>query len=333
MIIRKRLVDIETQSVAWEVAWRQEGHWYTRVIDRGHAADNRKLLELAQFGCTVHSNNSAAVIQFLADFEAANLDVLPVEHSAGTMGWHEVNGGLLFVCGRDVITSPQQDTLVHIRYRGADAGEEQLASGFHASGTFDAWRTAISELRPFPRVKIALFASAAAPLLSRLGAPNFTLSYAAPTSLGKTTTLAIAASMWGCPSDCAPAAAMFTWDATRVFIERFFACLGSLPGIVDDTKLAKVPHDVTQTIYDVRSGRGRNRGSLDGLRVSRGFRTLLITSGEVPISSFSEEGGIARVVIRDWQRALRRAEPANCGADQRVDAPDLCQLRSRRTAT
>jgi putative DNA primase/helicase len=126
------------------------------------------------------------------------------------------------------------------------------------------------------------------------------VSFSGETSVGKTTALRLAASVWGCPDEGSRAAAIFTWDATRVWIERALAILRAVPLIIDDTKRALNPQDVAQIIYDVASSCGRRRGSPLGTSGSGTWRTLMITSGESPLTSFSEDGGTRARVIDLW---------------------------------
>jgi putative DNA primase/helicase len=133
-----------------------------------------------------------------------------------------------------------------------------------------------------------------------LGTPNYVVSYAGPTSQGKTTALRAAASCFGCPDERSPSAAIATWDSTRVWLERASAVQNDLPLIVDDTKRASRPADIAQLIYDVSSGRSRGRGSIEGMRGTDTFRTVMLASGEAPLTSFSQDGGTRARVLELW---------------------------------
>src|SRR5262249_9142027 len=123
--------------------------------------------------------------------------------------------------------------------------------------------------------------------------------FSGPTSQGKTTTLRLAASCWGCPDETQQSAALGTWDSTRVWIERHSNVLHNIPLILDDTKRAR-RNQVGQTLYDVANGRGRGRGSVKGTQASGTWQTLLISSGEAPITSFTEDGGTRARVLVVW---------------------------------
>jgi hypothetical protein len=53
-------------------------------------------------------------------------------------------------------------------------------------------------------------------------------------------------------------------------------------------------------VYDVAAGRGRGRGSLSGTRHSDTFGTILLTSGEEPTTSFTNDGGTRARVVELW---------------------------------
>lgn len=258
---------------------------------------------LATYGAPVTSNNAPDVVAYLADFEAANLTVLPRDNVAHKFGWMDstptAKAG--FLCGHQLIRPDSVASDDHRTvFQGRDDGDRQRADAFSSQGTFDGWREAIRPIEGFPRVRLAIYAALATPLLAVAHAVNFILSYSGVTSSGKTTALRSSASVWGCPDERSPAAAINTWDATRVAIERVCALQDGLPLIVDDTKRASRREDVVTVLYDVASGQGRNRESVDGLRRSDSFGTIMICSGEEPITSFSQDGGTRARTIELW---------------------------------
>jgi hypothetical protein len=196
--------------------------------------------------------------------------------------------------------SPEQWPEGLICFRGADTGDEQLAAGFHGSGTFEGWQDAIAPVVHYPRVQLAVYGALCAPTLKVLGASNFIIDLSYQTSTGKSITLRAGASCWGNPDERAPEAALGTWDATRVWIERASASLNNLPLILDDTKRARYPANVGQTLYDVASGRGRGRGSKRGIGQVGNWSTVLLSTGEQPATSFTEDGGTRARTLVLW---------------------------------
>lgn len=322
VIVATRLHDVAEGTEAMRLAWTRDGHWKRHDVERAVAANGRSIVDLAGRGLPVTSNNAKDLVQYLADFEAENLSVLPISQVSRQMGWQGHGGVDGFLWGHTLITAA---TPVHgeplaatpdgagqgaITFHGADDGDEQLAGGFRASGTFEGWRQAVAIAAHYPRIRLAIFAALAPPVLALLDSPNFGLDYAGETSRGKTTTLRVAASAWGSPDERSPAAALSTWDATRVWIERASAVLNNLPLILDDTKRAKKRQDVAQTLYDVASGRGRGRGSPRGMARAGTWTTVLISSGEAPATGFTEDGGTRARVLTLWGSPFGQADAA-----------------------
>jgi len=147
---------------------------------------------------------------------------------------------------------------------------------------------------------LALYAALVPPLMAFLPTlPNFIVDYCGPTSEGKTTTLRFAASAWGCPDERS-GGLIRSWDATRVWIERTAALLGHLPLFLDDTKRARRREEVARVLYDLANGLGRGRGSITGPRDLGRWRTVLLTTGEAPATSFTNDGGTRARTLSLW---------------------------------
>lgn len=202
----------------------------------------------------------------------------------------------------------------------ADRGDAQLADGYHAAGTIEGWLEAIRPIAAYPRVQLLLYASFAASLIMPLGAPNFVVDTAYATTSGKTTALRVAASVWGRP-DAAGAGTMWTWEATPVWIERTATVINSMPLILDDTKLARRPADVARTLYMFASGAGRGRGSKTGIDVTRHFRSVMISSGEAPITSFTQDGGTRARTLSMWGSPFEGPGSARTVAELNQELP------------
>jgi uncharacterized protein (DUF927 family) len=175
-------------------------------------------------------------------------------------------------------------------------GLEQLAKGWNSAGTWNDWIEAIRMIQPYPYMMIAIYASAAAPLLTVLRLPGFVVDFSGETSGGKTTALRLSASVWGKPADSYPTA-MYSWDATKVWIERTTGYLHNLPLILDETKRVRHPRMIRDVIYDFCQGQGRGRGSVDGTRSMSSWRSILISSGEGAATSFSQDAGTRARVL------------------------------------
>ncbi|MDP9472304.1 MAG: DUF927 domain-containing protein [Chloroflexota bacterium] len=333
IVVNGRLVDVNTDEESMRVAWQRDGRWREQTIGRAVVANARDLVGLASIGFPVNSRTSGDLVGYVAAYEAANIRHLPRARVSNQMGWQGSGGSLGFLVGRTLIrpggddegaidldqVAPENWQEDWVAFHGADTGDAQIADGFGPAGSVDDWIRAAHAASAYPRVAVAIYASLATPLLDVLGAPNFVIDWSFATSTGKTTTLRAAGSCWGNPSEQAAASVVGTWDATRVYIERASAVLNGLPLILDDTKRARNPKAVAQTIYDVVSGRGRGRGSPRGMRRSGTWATILLSTGEAPATSFTEDGGTRARVLTLWGPPFGRADATTAPVVQQID--------------
>lgn len=218
------------------------------------------------------------------------------------------------------LTKPETWGQDQVFFAPADTGDAQLADGYHEEGSYEGWLKAIALLPAYPRAQLLLYAAFAAPLIEVVGAPNFIVDTSYTTSSGKTTALKVAASVWGKP-DTAGGGVMWTWEATPVWIERVATVINGHPLILDDTKLARRPTDVARTLYMFASGAGRGRGSKSGIDVTRHFRSIMISSGEAPITSFTQDGGTRARTLSLWGSPFEGPGSARAVAELNQELP------------
>ena len=333
-----RTVDVLTGEARRQLVWRGPAGWCSRIVPRRTLLDTSRIISLADLEAPVNSTNLVGVVTYLAEFEAENGHRLPAVDSTPRMGWQPGGGFLLpekYFATDDEASTPLRLT--------PPTGFESMAKGWLPQGTWDAWVEAMDLVVDYPHMYIAMYASVAAPLLSILGLSGFVVDFSGETSGGKTTALRFAASVWGRPSESYPTA-MFSWDATTVWIERTAGYLQNLPLILDETKRAKNNRMVRDTLYNFCQGQGRGRGSVDGTRHTASWCSVLLSSGEGAATSFSEDAGTrARVItlqgkplgsnpevggrISETSQAILEANHGHLG---RKVAEYLVRTRSRR---
>ena len=333
VVIAGRLANVNDGTEAMRLAWRRDSMWRQATINRDVIANARELVKVSGLGLPVTSGTSGDLVKYLAAYESVNLADMPRARVSHQLGWQGEQGSEGFLWGRTLI-KPDGSEAIEIdldsiapsdwqddwlAFRGDGDGDEQLAEGFVAVGSFEDWRNAVAVIADYPSVLIALYASLAAPLLEILGCQNFVVDWSHMTSTGKTTVLRLAASAWGSPDERTSAAAMQTWDVTRVWLERAAATLHSIPLILDDTKRARKADFVAQTIYDIVSGRGRGRGSPLGTRRTLTWRTVLLSSGEQRITDFSQDGGTRPRVLELWGVPFGRTDQQTGAVVQRLN--------------
>jgi putative DNA primase/helicase len=141
MVITRRFTEVDDDAEHVGVAWPRDGTWHEQIVPRTTVVDTRTVLKLAAFGAPVTSNTAKEVVQFLADFEAHNLEMLPRALAARQHGWQGEGGHHGFLWGQELFRQEapaarsMTDTTtaagnLEVVFRGADEGDDQLADGY-----------------------------------------------------------------------------------------------------------------------------------------------------------------------------------------------------------
>lgn len=195
------------------------------------------------------------------------------------IGWH----GTAFVLPNETI--------------GAGAGAEQvilqtstpLDHAFHISGTLEDWKTHIAApALGNSRLMIAIAAAFAAPLLGLTGEEGGGFHLRGSSSMGKSTALYVAGSVWG---GGGAGGFVKNWRATDNALE-------SISGLHNDAllcldELSQVePKAAGAAAYMLANGKGKARSGKDGqARRALEWRLIFISTGEIALADKIREGG------------------------------------------
>lgn len=305
--------NVDTGAESLRLTWTRRKAQREALVDRADALNERRITVLLPDGFPTSSVKAKALVGYLAAFESENEDILPVEHVSSRLGWQGENAADGFLWGHTLLEGAQP-----LRFRGVSDGDEQLAHGCHARGSYDGWCATLCGIEHHPCVLAMLYASFAAPLLSILEESNFVVELCGLTSRGKSTSLAVAASVWGRPNTRESRSVLRSWFSTSVGSEGICATSSTLPVFLDDTASLKDPEQVARFLYQFEAGREKQRGARDGgQRGARTWNTILLSTGEAPASSFTTRGGAST------RGLFLQADPFG------GDAPDLVtRLRS-----
>lgn len=274
--------DIATDKFRMDVAWFRDGEWARQGIERDHLLNARSITSLAAYGAPISSTNASEMVRFFEAFEASNVKLLVPKKSSERMGWV---GNDTFIFGSSTVGVPID--VVQI-----DANRKLIA-GVGCGGTWDGWCKVVDRhIKHRPLVMLGIYASVASLLLHVLDQPGFIVEWSGMTSRGKTTTLRVAASVNGFPDDKGNGL-IYSWKARSPAPFMYSAyVLQSFPLILDDTKRQSNHEVIATMIYDHPSGQDSNRGTADGkMRATNRWRSVLLSTGEAPITSFSRDGG------------------------------------------
>lgn len=307
ILITKRIQHRDRGSVMLELSWRIGERWHSDTFEREVVFSARDIVKaLARRGAPVRTDNAAEMIMYLGAYEHENRAEIPIGYATSRMGWQGDDDDPTkhgFMCGTRQFGG--NGKAIELSMGDGDRAE---ATAIRSHGSFAEWKRAISPIERWPLIQFAIYAALAPPLLAILDAPNCAIEWAGRTSRGKTTALKIAQSCWRKGTAEVP-----TWNATINGIEAVAATLSDLPLIIDDTTTApdiRGGTTIGKTIYHITSGHSKTRGERDGgKRQDRTWRTVLMTTGEVPSSDLTRAEGAAARVLTFWGDPLGKTTP------------------------
>lgn len=218
------------------------------------------------------------------------------------IGWHPIEGGgMAYVLPHETIGDDAERIVFQ--------SDSQMENTFRVKKDAAAWRERIGKLcAGNSRLVFALACAFAGPLLRMAGMESGGFHiFSNESSSGKTTSLRLAASVYGAPSY------MQTWRNTDNALEAVATQHCDALLILDE--LAQVDGKVAgECAYMLGNERGKGRGTRNGgaMRPRSAWRLLFLSSGEINLATHMAEGGGKRV--RAGQEVRMADVPANAGA-------------------
>lgn len=280
IILTERLKSLDTGEEKIEVAFKRDGKWSKHSFSRSTIFQSRNIVQLADLGCTVTSENARDIIKFLSALEAENIDIIERVESTSTFGWQP--GGRFI---------PGNEGNIHIDVAPTMQG---WVAGYSKYGTLEDWVNSMRKARENPKFRFILAAAFAAPLLKIIKCRNFMVYNWADSKGGKTATLKAALSVWGNPERI-----MATFNATQVALERMAGIFNDLPMGLDERQLAGTKTEfVDRIVYMLANGAGKLRGSKTGeLQEHKVWRSIIMATGEEPIINDRSMDGVSTRLV------------------------------------
>lgn len=278
----KRLINIDSDTEKLKLAYKKGARWRSIIADKKMLASNNQILQLADVGVAVNSENSRYLVRYLADIEAMNYERIPELNSVGRLGWI-----------RDNEFSPYVENLVF----DGDITFKHFFESVKEHGKYDKWLEVAHSVRAGKSIpaRIMLAASFASVLVEKCGSLPFFVHLWGNTEGGKTVALMLAASVWANPR---MGEYVHSFNGTGVAQELSATFVNSLPLILDELQIVKEKKDFDQLIYQLTEGVGRQRGAkTGGLQKTGTWSNCILTSGEMPISTSSSGGGAVNRII------------------------------------
>jgi len=271
--------NIDTNIEKVKLAFYKRKKWQYVIVERKMIASNTAVIQLANRGIEVNSENAKNLVSYLADIiELNNLEAIDgITH----LGW----------INEDFIPYTSK-----YKYDG-DVAYKNIFEAVSEKGSYEKWKTKMRELRANSRTLRFLMASSfASPLVKIFQINPFIVHLWGKSSNGKTVAQMICASIWGNP---AKGKLLSSLDSTKVASERLCNFLRNMPLILDELQITKSKYkNYDALIYELTEGKGRDRGTVDGgLTETTEWDNIIILSGEEPITSSSSKEGVKNRVI------------------------------------
>ncbi|MEH7452299.1 DUF927 domain-containing protein [Gottfriedia acidiceleris] len=283
-VLSKRMKDIISGFTHLELTWINEGESHSITRLQGDLMTRKNLLELANFGFPVNEINAKMLISYMDKFLLENGSTIPTSKVTSKLG---------FIKGKFILPTKVIGTDEEISFKANEGGDIQFVESIRSQGTVEDWINHVfSKVKNYPKPLALLLSSLASPIIKDFNINPFIVDLSGSTGQGKTVAEEVAASVWGNPQGY-----VMSWNATRVAIERRSALLNSLPLFLDDTKKANNVKEIQNIIYQFSNGRGKMRGQLKGSQIDETWHNIMLSSGEAPITKFSNSGGVAGRVL------------------------------------
>jgi uncharacterized protein (DUF927 family) len=281
---------IDTGQISVVISFQYLGRTVSVVIQRARMADARQLVtSLSGAGAPITSINARQVTAYLAAYEHSFSCTLPVKRVTSRFGRGRADGPFFF-----------PGTSSSIEFSPLGPGDASLFRAYSSRrGSLQVWlesmRAIASESLMIPQV--AVLTSFVPPLQRLLQIPNFILDIHGSTSTGKSTSLRMAASVYGKPSD--PDSLVLQWMNTSTAVEQVAGVCSELPVFLDDAQ--HCPAELKRlVIYMIANGRGKGRGARGGrggISETMSWYTVALSTSEEPLHESSpHEGARGRIL-------------------------------------
>lgn len=271
--------NIDTNTEKVKIAFYKRKKWQYAIVEKKIIASNTAIIQLANRGIEVNSENAKNLVSYLADI--IELNNLEITDGITHLGW----------INKDFIPYTSK-----YKYDG-DVAYKNIFESVSEKGNYDKWKEEMKKLRAKSRTLRFLMASSFASSLVKIFQINpFVVHLWGKSSNGKTVAQMVCASVWGNP---AKGKLLSSLDSTKVASERLCNFLRNMPLILDELQITKTKYKTYDTlIYELTEGKGKDRGTVDGgLTETTEWDNIIIVSGEEPITNSSSKEGVKNRVI------------------------------------
>lgn len=271
--------NIETGVEKIKLEFYKNSAWRSIIIERSRCASTTKIVDLADQGIEVTSENARLLVAYISDVVAYNQGTLPVYKSVSHLGWSD---GKFLPYDADITFDGERE------YR-------TLLQSVSQCGSLEEWVEYTHDLRRNLLLRLQMAASFASPLIELIGALPFVLHLWGGTGSGKTVGLMTAMSIWGNPR---MGGMTRTMNMTDNAMMTSAAMLRNLPFGGDELQTVKNTFgSYDKLIMRVTEGIDRGRMTYDKVNETKTWCCAFLFTGEEPCTSDTSGGGAVNRVI------------------------------------
>ncbi len=275
------LENVSTGTEKVKLLYLKNGSARTLICDRQIAANQSKIVQLADKGIEVTSETAKLLVRYISDCINYNVETLPYAKAYSQLGWS--NSGFI----------PYSEDAV------LDAEDENriLFGAVAPHGSLENWLSMTHDLRENILIRLTMAASFASVLIKKVGGLPFVCHIWGGTGTGKTVALKVAMSIWGNPE---MGKLTRTMNMTVNAMMSTAAFLNDLPFAGDELQTIKdASGDYDRLIMRVCEGVDRGRMDSNGkAKEMRKWNCAFIFTGEEPCTHDSSGGGVKNRVIQ-----------------------------------
>ena len=299
--ITKRILEVTMGVESLQAEWDDEGRRKVQVESRRVLCSSNALLGCLDTGIPVTSATSAEAVRYIGASESMLRRCAHQERMSRVLGWH----GKGFLLGE--VAMGDAPAFLKLDETGAKA-----VSMVHQNGTAQEWTTALLPYLIEHSTLRAMVASASASaLLPFLGetARTFFMDLCGETGCGKSQMMQVALSAIGHPLELAT-----TYSSTPIAIQSYVSMFAHHTVAIDETKNWSErlgPKGLSALVYQLMSGRGRDRGTtvVGKFQRTEEFKSIIISTSEYPLSSITGDGGLRSRCVTLHGLAWREQSP------------------------
>lgn len=262
------------------IAYYRDNKWRDVIVERATAANNSKIVDLANKGIEVTSDNAKALVKYLSECVTRNLEALPHRKAISRLGWV------------DNCFMPYDEGLVF----DGEKENKYIYGAVTQKGSLELWVEKMRDLRGKSMYfRLQMDASFASVLVERVHALPFVFHLWGGTGSGKTVGLMAAMSVWGNPRMGKMCRTM-NMTANSMLSTAAFLC--HLPFAGDELQTIKSKwENYDSLIMRLTEGVDRGRMSYDKNKEIRSWKNAFLFTGEEPCTKQGSGGGVKNRVI------------------------------------